>query len=600
MGQGFPVLVTRFKRSYLLINDRNDNFMEAIKAQDNVKFNGTSPKGWIISALSLFRLMLHFRKLAEDSGSFRKYEIDWIWENEELKSKFTDLCLSKLIPDEKLREENQAAMVAQNAKMVRYKEKLNTVTEFKFDFSPYIKDITPFPHQKRSALWLWQAKSGILAAQMGLGKTLIYTLACEIDPTVKKVLIICPNSLKLTLRDEEIHRYFHSKAYILGAKKNPYPVDECKYFITNYEYFARKDFDPIKKLKAFGIDQPDLVIIDESHRIKEMGSNTFQNINDSFADNKGIRFIMSTGTPIKSASRELFSQLHLVNPFAFPSKDNFYRDYCGMFWDKNIKMWVYDSRKERAGELNSLIQPYMYRILKEDALDLPEKIFTRILIELTPEEQKNYNEIEEGVANEIFNEEKMGAALPITIMLRLQQYCAQVKVKHLEEMIQRMLNEGDKVVFIDRFKETLREINKIFPTESAIHSGDQSTDDRQLIKKQFSDPESDLTLFLGSAATCNAGLTLTVSSKLFLNTLEYTVADCEQLYDRIHRIGQTHACNYYLPIIKGTIDERIYMALEAKKRVFAKVIDNQDHKDTSSVSVLKDVLQDLKTKYNKK
>jgi len=597
MSQGFPVLVARLKRSYLLVYDRNDGLNEVIKAQDNVKFNGVGTKGWVMPALSLFRVMQHFRNVPEASGTFR---IQWLWEDNDLKGKFSDLCRTKLIPGELAREQKQADMVANNAKMVRYKERLNETKEFKFDFSSYIREIEPFPHQKRSALWLWQAKSGILAAQMGLGKTLIYTLAMEIDPTVKKVLIICPNSLKLTLRDEEIHRYFHAKAYILGGKKNPYPLEDCKYFITNYEYFARKDFDPVKKLKAYGIDKPDVVIIDESHRIKEMSSNTFQNISDNFADLDGIRFIMSTGTPIKSASRELYSQLHLINSFAFPSKESFYTDYCGMYWDKNIKMWVYDVKRERAGDLNALIQPYMYRIRKEDALDLPEKIFTRVLIELSPEEQRIYEEIEEGVANEIFNEEKMGAALPITIMLRLQQYCSQVKVKHLQEMIRRMVDEGEKVVFIDRFKETLKEVNLLFPTESAIHSGDQKTEERQEVKKQFMDPSGDLMLFLGSAATCNAGLTLTVSSKLFLNTLEYTVADCEQLYDRIHRIGQKNTCNYYLPIIKGTIDERVYMALEAKKKVFAKVIDNQDHKDTSSMSVLTDILQELRRKYKKR
>lgn len=592
MPQGFQVLVTKLKRSYLLIYDLNPGLNAVIKSQDNTKFHDSFPKGWVMPALSLFRVMKHYQGTGQ---------IEWLWEDDDLKNKYTEQSITKLIPQEKAREQRLAELEAKNAKMVRYKERLNETKEFKFDFSPYIKEIQPFPHQKRSALWLWQAKSGILAAQMGLGKTLIYVMAMEIDPEVKKVLIICPNSLKLTLRDEEIHRYFHSKAYILNAKKkNPYPVEDCKYFITNYEYFASAKFDAVKKLKAFGIDKPDVVIIDESHRIKEMSSNTFQNIYNSFGDEDGLRFIMSTGTPIKSASRELYSQLHLINPFAFPNKDTFYKDYCGMYWDKNIRMWVYDVKQERAGELNALIQPYMYRIRKEDALDLPEKIFTRILIELTPTEQAIYDQIEEGVANEIFNEEKMGAALPITIMLRLQQYCAQVKVKHLEEMIRRMLDEGEKVVFIDRFKETLGEINRLFPTESAIHSGDQSTEERQEVKKQFIDPLSDLTLFLGSAATCNAGLTLTVSSKLFLNTLEYTVADCEQLYDRIHRIGQKYTCNYYLPIIRGTIDERVYMSLEAKKKVFAKVIDNQDHKDTSNVSVLQDVLQELRRKYKKR
>jgi SNF2 family DNA or RNA helicase len=589
MSQGFPVLVIKHKRSYKLISDRNDELRAEIKAQENTKFDGKDPVGWVLPALSLYRLMVKFK----GTGQYT-----WLWENEEVKTKFTEQA-RKCAETEKIRLQRLEELDVRNAKMVRYKERLKEAKEFKFDFTPYHKPtINPFAHQKGAALWLWQAGSGILGAQMGLGKTLIYTLAMEIDPTVKKVLIICPNSLKLTLRDEEIHKYFYARAFILNAKrKNPYPAQDCKYFITNFEYFNREDFDPKRKLAEFGIDKPDVVIVDESHRIKEKGSNTFQNILTHLASVPNVRFIMSSGTPIKSASRELFTQLHLVNPYAFPNQTEFDTTYCGMTWEPLIKQWVYNRSQEKAAELNQLIQPYMYRILKEEALDLPEKIFTRIIIELDAEDQKLYNDLERKVANDLFSTEEMDEWNALTQLLRLQQFTAAIKVSYLREIIDRMLEEGEKVVFIDRFKETLKIVKDLYPRQTVLHTGDESPDLRQDAKLRFIDRESGSDLFAGSSATCNAGLTLVVSSKMFLNTMEWTPADCDQLYDRIHRIGQGYVCNYYLPLVKGTVDEQVYYTVESKRHIVERVIDNREHKDQATNAALKDLLGYLKEKY---
>ena len=587
------VLIKKYKRTkYKLCFPKNDDLIAIIKELPDRKFDAVEqPLGWVLPLASLFTLRASLRN---EKG------VEWVFESPELEAKFTEDAKKHWITV-KAEQAAAAERALLNIRLLELKNELKARTDFDIDFGSYLSEgITLYHHQKYTPIWLNKAKSAILAAEMGLGKSLMFLLTAQMDPRVNKVLIVCPNSLKLTLA-KEIEKFFDGVSYYVvnRGKHNIYEAKDAKYIIANYEYFNRADFDPKKKLHDLGLKEIDMLICDESHRLKESKSNTFKNLNKHVikTQKRQPRIILSTGTPIKSYSREIFTQLHLLNPAEFPNQWEFEKTYCGAFRHPVFNQIMYDPRKEDLDGLREKLEPYMLRIKKEDALDLPEKVFTKLNIELSPEERKTYNDIERGVANEIFGEEKMSSANALTILLRLREYCSQVKIKYLKDVIERQIEEGNKVVFVDFFKNTLNDLYGSYEDISVLHTGSQGTEERAEAIADFIKPFGGKDLFIGSSGTCNAGLTLVASHILYLNTLEWTVADCDQIMDRIHRIGQTHTCHYFFPLIEGTVDESIYAALERKRQTFSKLIDGQDYVSTAGESVLGDILKALKEKY---
>lgn len=528
------VLIKKYKRTkYKLCFTKNDDLIEIIKKLPERKFdNLEQPIGWVLPLASLFTLRTSLR---DEKG------VEWVFETPELETKFIADAKKQWIVV-KAAQLAAKERVILNSSLLELKETLKAQTEFKVDFESYLSEgITLYHHQKYTPIWLDKAKSAILAAEMGLGKSLMFLLTAQMDKKVKKVLIICPNSLKVTLANE-IEKFFDGVTYhvINRGKHNKYEAKDAKYIIVNYEYFNRADFDPKKKLYDLGLQKVDMLICDESHRLKESTSNTFKNINKYIVKTQKTppRIILSTGTPIKSYSREIFTQLHLLNPAEFPNQWDFEKTYCGAYRHPVFNQVMYDTRKEDIVGLRAKLEPYMLRIKKEDALDLPEKIFINLTIELSPEERKVYNEIERGVANEIFSAEKMGTANALTILLRLREYCSIVKIKYIRDVIESQIQEGNKVVFIDFFKNTLKELYGYYEDVSVLHTGAQNTEQRSEAIEEFIKPFGGKDLFIGSSSTCNAGLTLVASHILYLNTLSWSVADCDQIMDRCIAKGQ--------------------------------------------------------------
>jgi len=342
------------------------------------------------------------------------------------------------------------------------------------------------------------------------------------------------------------------------------------------------------------------ILVSNCQKLKNSKSNTYKNFkrtfkNEIFKNNKVSKIFLS-GTPAPNRAYELYTILHEISPVDFATKKYFYEYYCGMTYDTNSG-WGYitNTMEQRFEELYYKIAPYTHRKRKFEVLkDLPDKIYQKIILELEDREYAIYDEIEAGVANEFLTHPTSN---PLTIMIRLRQYTASLKIKHVVELIENILETGEKVVVVDTFKDTLYELKEKLGDVAALHTGDQSVEERAEIVKQFQDPNSSIKVFLGSIQTCNYGLTLTAASKLFILTLPYSVGEYDQVSDRLHRIGQKSVVNIYPLIFRDTIDDYVFSAIESKRKEIVKVIDNEDYKSNISESVLSDVIAKIKSKH---
>lgn len=583
------------KQAYKLWFPFNNQVIDRIKElPPETRVWHSFEKTWILTTPSLFALIkrytgsnkIHFDFGNDDSRKVFITQLKKIDAAEfEKKKMLKDLEVKKL-HWMKWKEELEV-------NYLKYSDQLHAVLK---------EGVKLYPHQIVAAMYLNEAKSALISHEMGLGKTLASIAYVEMKG-YEKAFVITPNSLKFNYLNE-VEKFTNSKAHIINWKKNKYTLEEAKYIIVNYDYFNPSDHKALlRKWKTLGIKVVDTVICDESHKLKNSKSNTFKNFKkmfgkkDRYRDGK-ISKIFLTGTPAPNRAHELYTVMNQISPLDFATKKHFYEYYCGMVYDLyGAGGYITDIGQAKLEELYHKIAPYTHRKRKKEVLlDLPDKIYQRVMLEMSDKDQATYEKIEAGVANEFLLHP---TANPLTIMLRLRQFTSHLKAKVVGELIDDVMETGEKIVVVDVFKEGLLELKEKFGNIAGLHTGDQTVEERSVIVNNFQEAESALKIFVGSIQTCNYGLTLTAADKLFIMTLPYSVGEYDQVSDRLHRIGQKNVVNIYPLIYKDTIDDYVYSAIESKRSEIVKVIDNEDYTSNVQESVIAEVVAKIKKKHGK-
>lgn len=582
------------RQAYYLRFLINDQLITRIKElpEDTRKWNAGMML-WEVSTSSLLILIKRYK------GSSK---IRFDFGNEESRKIF----ISQISKIEKEEEEKRKFIAELNIKKedwVKYKKELEeTYIQYSEKCHGLLNEgIKLYPHQIVAAMFMNVTRSTLISHDMGIGKTLSSILYVEMN-NFEKVIVITPNSLKFNYYGE-VKKFTKSNAYIVNWKKNDCSIEDAKYIILNYDFFNPSSKEKLlAKWNKLKIDKIDALVADECQKLKNTKANTYKNFDKIFKEdifrNKKISKIFLSGTPAPNRAFELYTVLHQISPLDFATKKYFYEYYCGMSYDlSNGWGYVTDSAEQKLEELYYKASPYTHRKRKFEVLkDLPDKIYQKVMFEMDDNDYQTYDQIEKGVANEFVLHPTSN---PLTIMIRLRQYTAALKIKHIMDLIDNILETGEKVVVVDMFKDTLRELKEKLGDIAGLHTGDQTVEERSEIVKQFQDENSNLKVFLGSIQTANYGLTLTAASKLFIITLPYSVGEYDQVSDRLHRIGQKNVVNIYPLMFRETIDEYVFSAIESKRKEIVKVMDNEDYKSNVNESVLSEVIAKIKEKHGK-
>ena len=590
----FKVICERIRKtsSYQLRFPINDQLTNRIKElpQETRKWDAMN-YCWEITTLSLMILIKRYKNSNKIHFDFGNEDSRRIFIQQIKKLEIVEEEKRKFIADLNIKKEH----------WLQYKKTLEeTYEKYSEDIHKFLKPgIKLYPHQIVSAMFLNVTRNLLLALDMGTGKSLISIVYAEMN-AFEKVFVITPNSLKFTYKNE-VEKFTDSRAFIIG-KKNTCTITDAKYIIVNYEYFNSSDFRKVKaKFDKLNIDKIDCLISDESHHLKSTSSNTFKNFKKIFKDdifrNGKVSKVFMSGTPAPSKSAELYSVLNQISPLDFPTKQQFYEFYCGMTYNLDGYGWETDISMTKFEELFHKIEPYIYRKKKSDVLkDLPEKTYQRIVLEMTPKEYEIYYDLEEGVANEFVNREIKN---PLSIMGKLREYTSFLKVNNVRELIDSILESGEKFVAIDFYKNSLYELHKQYPEISALHTGDEKDTERAEIIKDFQDENGKIKIFLGSEGTTKEGLTLTAASKVGMLTIPWTPGALDQCTDRLARIGQKNAVNAYIFIYKDSIDQYIFNLIEKKRSEINLVIDGEKYESDVNQSIINDLIEIIKNKHKK-
>ena len=438
--------------------------------------------------------------------------------------------------------------------------------EVKIDYDKYSVR-PPMEHQKIAIEKLVSNDKFILADDMGLGKT-TSTVIASLEAESKKVLIICPASLKINWY-REIKNYTDKTISIVEGKK----WESADYVIVNYDIIKNFHDESNREKSTILKENFDLVIIDEAHYIQNKKAARTKLCND-VAEKIG-RVWLLTGTPLTSRPINYFNLLELVDSSVAQNWMAYVRRYCNGFQFRagNRLIWNVNGASNLE-ELRERTQPTILRRLKEDILDLPDKIRTPVYLNLQSNLYKSLmGEYYEWYRN---SEESKSLALQFSKLMKVRQIIAQEKIQNTIEIANSAIDQEKKVIIFTNFTDTLNQFVDYYKKDCVYLDGSCSKTKRQEAVDKFQNDEN-VKVFIGNLKAAGVGITLTAAEVVIMNDLSFVPSDHSQAEDRAYRIGQNNKVSVYYPIFENTIEGAIYDILTKKKDIFETVMgDNVD------------------------
>jgi len=457
---------------------------------------------------------------------------------------------------------------------------------------PLKAGVKPFDHQVKAYNMALRNPAFAFLMDMGTGKSLAAVAVAGrrfLDGQVKRLLIVAPSSV-VSVWPNEFQSYAAFRYEIkvlegtrikriasLNEFKNTYFPEALQIAVINYESTWRIE----DELLTF---QPDMVICDESQRIKTHNAAQSKALH-KLGDNAKYKLIL-TGTPVQNSPLDTFSQWRFLDKNIFGmSYFAFKAHYAVMGGYGNHKVMGYIHKDELIIKAHSIA----YRVTKEEALDLPEQIDEKRYCKLEPKAQRVY----ENIRRENFAELSKGEISTtnvLTRLLRLSQITggfvadddgnvdniSKAKLEALSEIIDDVMSAGKKIVIFARFVEEMKAIRVLLEGKDLDYSfiaGEVKISDRgQEVETFQNDP--DCKVFLAQIQTAGLGITLTAADTAVFYSLDFNYANYSQARARIHRIGQKFNCTYIHLLVKNSVDEKIMSALAAKKNIAAEIVDN--------------------------
>ena len=452
------------------------------------------------------------------------------------------------------------------------------------DYSPY-SHRPPMSHQKEAIERLLANDKYILADDMGLGKTTSAIIA-SLESKSKKILIICPASLKINWQ-REIENYSNKKVLIVEGRKWGSTFD---YYLINYDII--KNYHSLEKgpgsdeLNIIIKENFDLVIVDEAHYISNPTAQRTKLINDLVKRIPKVWLL--TGTPMTSRPINYFNLLKIVESPIALNWQGYVRRYCSgyQFNVGGKKIWN-TSGASNLDELRERTKHLVLRRLKTDILDLPEKIVTPIFLEM---ESTFYNdELENFMRISKDNKDKESITVTLNRLMRIRQVISYEKIPYTCELIDKFIEQGKKVIVFTNFTMTLDMLHEKYKKKSVVLDGRMSKDKRQESVDRFQNDDK-ISVFIGNIKAAGVGITLTSADTVIMNDLSFVPSDHSQAEDRAYRYGQKNSVLVYYPIFENTIEKIIHNILQKKKDIIDQVMGDGEYSESFAQALLNEII----------
>ena len=294
------------------------------------------------------------------------------------------------------------------------------------------------------------------------------------------------------------------------------------------------------------------------------------------------RVWLLTGTPMTSRPMNYYNLLNLVDSPVAANWMAYAKRYCNGFQFSVGKRKVWNvTGASNLEELRERTQTHILRRLKEEVLDLPEKIITPVYLRL---KSKDYEEL----MGEYFDwydsrpEESSSLTIQFSKLMKVRKVIAQEKINNTIELAENIIEQGKKVIIFTNFTDTLNIIYNHFGKQAVYLDGSCSKFHRQNAVDEFQTNDK-IRVFVGNLKAAGVGITLTSAEAVIMNDLSFVPAEHSQAEDRSHRIGQKNSTSVYYPLFENTIEGAIYDILNRKKKIISTVMGDDMMDDASTI-----------------
>jgi SNF2 family DNA or RNA helicase len=461
----------------------------------------------------------------------------------------------------------------------------------------------PYEHQLKALDKSVDKKEYGYFMEMGTGKSkvLIDNMSMLYDKgKINGALIIAPKGVYNNWFSQEIPNHLASH---IQPKMVLWTASTSKAKDKEYQSLFETGYDLhilIMNVEAFSTDKGrlfagkflrahrSLMAIDESTTIKNPTAKRTKAIVTLGKEAYYKRIL--TGSPVTKSPLDLFSQCQFLNDGIIESGSyySFKNRYAVMkthnFGGRRVQL-VHSY--QRLDELASILKKFSYRVLKEECLDLPDKIYIKREVELSKEQKEAYSTMKSAALAAVKG--KMATAPHVlTQMMRLHQITcghlkndddsiSELKNNRMDSLLELLDEVEGKVIIWANYVHDVEKIvaklcDEYGPETVVQYYGATSQEQRQKAIKQFQDPKSKVKYFVGNPQTAGYGITLTEAGTVIYFSNGYDLEKRLQSEDRAHRIGQKKSVTYVDLIAPKTVDEKIVKALRNKIDIASQVM----------------------------
>ena len=452
------------------------------------------------------------------------------------------------------------------------------------------------PYQLDGIAFSVAAGRAILADDMGLGKTMQGIGVAELlarEAGIKKVLVVCPASLKSQWRNE-IHRFCDRDVQLITGKiaeRLPKYRRDSFFIVCNYEQVMR-DIQMIETVPW------DLIILDEGQRIKNWEAKTthvVKSLRSKFA-------LVLSGTPLENRLEDLYSVATFIDDRRLGPAFRFFHRH--RIVDENGKVIGY----KNLDQLRETLRPVLLRRTRDSVkLELPERTDEYILIPPTDEQLTMHNGflmiVNTIVRKPYMSEMDLLRLRQMLLMCRLsanstflvnkEKPAYSSKLEHLADLFDRLFDEDDRKVvlfsewtgMLDLIEPLLKERNLRF----VRLDGSVPQARREQLVHDFQN-NADCRLFLATNAG-STGLNLQAANTIINVDLPWNPAVLDQRIARAHRMGQKRPVQVFVLVTERTLEETLLGTIMNKRDLALAALDAESDVDQI---VMKSNSDDLK------
>ena len=473
------------------------------------------------------------------------------------------------------------------------------------DFKKYNKILSKqgkklYEHQEKGIKFLLSRNGSILADDMGLGKSL-QSIIAALESGAKNILIVCPSAVKINWK-REVNVFCDDVTIVDGRKWS-----KAKFTIINYDILKnfhtlgdgkkKKATDPVLEYNRQLVNSNfDLVIIDEAHYLKNNKSIRGEIMVDLVVNYNIERAWLLTGTPIANRPMDFFNLLKIIKSPITNNWQYFATRYCDarkMFRTlkngQKKQIWLTDGASN-IDELAAKTKNLVLRRLKENVLDMPDKVITPVYHELSNKSWDEYDKLWDDYLEKRKAEKKKGEIQrDLVELILLRKFIAMEAIPETIEMVENALELGKKVIIFTSFTDELNELADYFGKKCVTHNGPMNDKAKQKSVDDFQN-NPNVRVFIGNIKSAGVGITLTEANFVIFNSFDWVPGSNEQAEDRAYRIGQKKDVNIYYQLFENTVSTRMWDVLRTKKDIIATIIGDTKLSDEEIIEIMTDKL----------